>query len=90
MLRGTAAALVYSTYLSSTGFGEGHAVAVDAAGNALCHRSNVKFNGNKLSFAGEPSKQLMGAELRMLSSKSSTPIFRELPLQRVYSTYPWR
>lgn len=79
-----AASLVYSTYLGPTGFAEGHAIAVDAAGNAYI-TGNANSTSTNFTSPGAFQTTYGGGSADAFVAKFNTNLSGAA--SRVYSTY---
>ena len=79
-----AAGLVYSTYLGPTGFAEGHAVTVDAAGNAYV-TGNANSTSTNFASPGAFQTTYGGGSADAFVAKFNTNLSGAA--SRVYSTY---
>ncbi len=79
-----AASLVYSTYLGPTGFAEGHAVTVDAAGNAYI-TGNASSTSTNFASPGAFQTTYGGGSADAFIAKFNTNLSGTA--SRVYSTY---
>ena len=79
-----AAGLVYSTYLGPTGFAEGHAVTVDAAGNAYI-TGNANSTSTNFASPGAFQTTYGGGSADAFVAKFNTNLSGAA--SRVYSTY---
>ena len=78
------ASLVYSTYLGPTGFAEGHAIAVDATGNAYI-TGNANSTSTNFTSAGAFQTTYGGGGADAFVAKFNTNLSGAA--SRVYSTY---
>ena len=78
------ASLVYSTYLGPTGFAEGHAIAVDATGNAYI-TGNANSTSTNFTSAGAFQTTYGGGGADAFVAKFNTNLSGTA--SRIYSTY---
>src|SRR5207244_2766063 len=79
-----ASSLVYSTFLGQTGFGEGHAIAADASGNAYV-TGNLNSTATGFASAGAFQTSFGGGSQDAFVEKFNTNLSGAG--SRVYSTY---